>query len=341
MNDNHCVKFLLSRRLAGSKQTLDFCQASCKFCRISCCYSCTYCKKAASKESRLFVKQHQSLKYVNSVSCIDQLCSVKCLRCCTKSACRGQTESVLGNLASPGGRAKGCTNVKRVPFHTTLILSRSPRDISCYVNPHRNLDLLEALHQLTNKNAVELVKNQEYLGFYSRLFLVPKPNNKWRPTLNLSNLNKFLKMEKLKRETPDLPTNRGVGDVHRLQGCLLPYTHSKPIDKTFQISCTGQNIPVQSTSIWSVHISLRVHYCDQRGHSDGVAEGYKNPPVPKQLVDLDQIRQICLQHTQTLVALCQDLGWLVNMEKLELDPKQVFDFVGYQFDLREGKIRHT
>ena len=51
--------------------------------------------------------------------------------------------------------------------------------------------------------------------------------------------------------------------------------------------------------------------------------------------------QICLQHTLTLVALCRELGWLVNKEKSELDPKQVFNFVGYQFDLREGKVRPT
>ena len=51
--------------------------------------------------------------------------------------------------------------------------------------------------------------------------------------------------------------------------------------------------------------------------------------------------QTCLQDTQTLVALCRELGWLVNEEKSELDPKQVFNFVGYQFDLREGKVRPT
>ena len=49
--------------------------------------------------------------------------------------------------------------------------------------------------------------------------------------------------------------------------------------------------------------------------------------------------QICLQHTQTLVALCRELDRLVNKEKSELVPKQVFNFVGYQFDLREGKVR--
>ena len=50
--------------------------------------------------------------------------------------------------------------------------------------------------------------------------------------------------------------------------------------------------------------------------------------------------QTCLQHTQTLVAICQDLGWLVNMEKSELDPKQVFN-LGYHFDLKGGKVRPT
>ena len=36
---------------------------------------------------------------------------------------------------------------------------------------------------------------------------------------------------------------------------------------------------------------------------------------------------ICLQHTQSLVEMCQALGWLVNTEKSELVPKQVFNFI--------------
>ena len=39
--------------------------------------------------------------------------------------------------------------------------------------------------------------------------------------------------------------------------------------------------------------------------------------------------QVCLQHTPGLVEICQNLCWLVIMEKSELDPKQVFDFVAY------------
>ena len=51
--------------------------------------------------------------------------------------------------------------------------------------------------------------------------------------------------------------------------------------------------------------------------------------------------QVCLQHTQDLVKIYQELGWLVNLEKSELVPKQIFDFVGYQFDLTTGRVRPT
>ena len=51
--------------------------------------------------------------------------------------------------------------------------------------------------------------------------------------------------------------------------------------------------------------------------------------------------QICLQHTQMLVKMCQDLGWMANVEKSELEPKQVFSSVGYQFDLKSSRVRPT
>ena len=51
--------------------------------------------------------------------------------------------------------------------------------------------------------------------------------------------------------------------------------------------------------------------------------------------------QICLKHTKMLVALCQELGWIVNHDKSELEPKQIFNFVGYQYDLKIGKVRPT
>ena len=102
-----------------------------------------------------------------------------------------------------------------LPFQTRPNLTRSLTIISCYVNPHRNLCLLEALHRLMGKNAVELVQNQKSLGFFNHLFLVPKPNNHWRPILDLSKLNLFLKAEKNSKwrhwKPSEYPSNKGSG----------------------------------------------------------------------------------------------------------------------------------
>ena len=52
-------------------------------------------------------------------------------------------------------------------------------------------------------------------------------------------------------------------------------------------------------------------------------------------------RETCRQHTQTLWALCHNLGWVVNLKKSELTPQQVFNFVGYRFDLLTGQVLPT
>ena len=90
-----------------------------------------------------------------------------------------------------------------LPFRFRPHLTRSLTVISNYHNPTKQSFLLEALYQLINKNAVEPVENQNSLGFYNRLFLVPKPNNRWRPVLDLSTLNTFLNTGSFKMETPE------------------------------------------------------------------------------------------------------------------------------------------
>ena len=52
-------------------------------------------------------------------------------------------------------------------------------------------------------------------------------------------------------------------------------------------------------------------------------------------------QETCRLHTQTLLALCRELGWVVNMGKSELTPQQVFNFVGYRFDLLSGRVLPT
>ncbi|XP_070183308.1 uncharacterized protein [Littorina saxatilis] len=55
---------------------------------------------------------------------------------------------------------------------------------------------------LIEKGAVEAVSDHSSPGFYGRLFAVPKASGAWRPVLDLSFLNKFLRTIRFKMETP-------------------------------------------------------------------------------------------------------------------------------------------
>ena len=79
-----------------------------------------------------------------------------------------------------------------LPFKIRPPLVRDPLIVSGYANPLRNLYLKGALEALLQKEAVEMVRVRTSLAFFNRLFIVPKPNQKWRPILDLSALNKFL-----------------------------------------------------------------------------------------------------------------------------------------------------
>ena len=61
----------------------------------------------------------------------------------------------------------------------------------------------DCIQSFLSKNAIERVENVKSLVFYSRLFLVPKPRQRWRPVIDLSRLNTFLHVEKFKMETPE------------------------------------------------------------------------------------------------------------------------------------------
>ena len=160
---------------------------------------------------RNYPQREYKLKYVKGVSCVTQVSCVKPVTNVKNVASNLPVWARLHNYwkiwLNLGAGPKVVQILREgntLPFPIQPKLTRSPTVINCYVNPNKNLVLLEVLHQLMNKNAVELVQNKKSLGFFNQLFLVPKPNNKWRPILDLSKLNLFLKAENFKMETPEM-----------------------------------------------------------------------------------------------------------------------------------------
>ena len=75
-----------------------------------------------------------------------------------------------------------------------------------------------------------------------------------------------------------------MGHLHRFQGCLFPHTDTGTVQEISKISRRGSDIPVQGSALWSVHSTLGVHCGSKGGETDGHAQGYKDPPIPRRLV---------------------------------------------------------
>ena len=358
INDNYCVfnsqEGLLARNPVTAQRQ---CQVT--FVKLDV-VQCVHSAPGHSQRKEVspggagchFFPEKCKLKYVKSASCVTQLSPVNPVTNVQNVVLTLPVGARLQNFWQTWldlGAGPKVIQILRegysLPFRIWPKLTRYPTVVSCYVNPHRDSSLLEALHQVIDKNAVELVQNQK--SFFSRLFLVPKPNNKWRPILDLSKLNPFLKVERFKNQNGNtrnhqvLPPTGGVGHIHRLQDAYFhipiqeqsrKYLRFHFQNQTYQFKALPFGLstaPMEFTvvakevKLMAIHKGIRIHqYLD-----DWLVRATSH--------------QVCLQHTRILLNLCQDLGWMVNIEKSELVPKQVFDFVGYQFDLSVGRMRPT
>ena len=92
----------------------------------------------------------------------------------------------------------------QVPFKNNRLppMTLAPQEYQSYQNsPEKFAILQQEVKEMVQKGAVEIVQPREK-AFYNRLFLVPKPDGKWRPVLDVSRLNKYVKKTKFTMETP-------------------------------------------------------------------------------------------------------------------------------------------
>ena len=106
--------------------------------------------------------------------------------------------------------------------------------------------------------------------------LVPKPHNHWRPIVGLSkpNLSETIRTTLQQWECV---TSIDFKDTY----FHIPIQEQS---RTYQMSCPGSDIPVQSTVFRSVHCTHGAHCSSKGGETDGHTQGYDNPPVLRRLI---------------------------------------------------------
>ena len=227
-----------------------------------------------------------------------------------------------------------------LPFRERPALSRLPLIVSKYVNPLKNKSLSEALSSLIQKQAVERVVVKSSLAFYNRLFLVPKPNRKWRPILDLSKLNLFLETGTFKMETPEtIRLSLQSREWVTSQDFSDAYFHIP--QRSRKVSSKQTHLQVHLSRLWFGNGPVGIHQSGQGSKTDGSSQGYQDPPVPRRLVVESPVPGNLPTTFPDLLDLCHELGWVVNLKKSELTPQQDFNFVGYRFDLLTGRVLPT
>ena len=318
---------------------------------MSCCQSCSFCRRVVAKERR-----NARSSNVNKVCEKCFLCRsvefcpqcYKCPTCCTKSSCRFKIAPFLGKM--------GCTERKPQSGFSPKRGLRSA--IPVQTSPHKRTDNNKLLcrspqEQLPVGGIASAVKQKccgagpkpKISGFLQPVVPCTQAQQPVAANLGSEQLEQISEDPNLQNGDPGnnshLPPSRGVGDFSRFQRRVFPCPYKQPIpevhafsiqDKAYQFKALPFGLstaPREFTMIakevkWlALRRGIRIHQ-----YLDDWLVIAKSP-------------QVCLQHTQKLMTLCKDLGWLVNEEKSELEPKQIFNFVGYQFDLEEGRVRPT
>ena len=122
---------------------------------------------------------------------------------------------------------------------------------------------------------------------YSRLFLVPKPHQRWRPVIDLSRPNIFLLVERFKMETPEsirasLIPGEWVSSIDLADTYLHIPIH--PNSRKYLKFCHRSQV-FQFTSLRTSHSPSGLYNDCKRGEADGPVKGNQTSPVPGRLAD--------------------------------------------------------
>ena len=100
-------------------------------------------------------------------------------------------------------------------------------------------------------------------------------------------------------------------------------------------------VPVHLSSLRASHTPTGLYNDCKRSEADDPVNRNQTSPVPGLLPYQSPVSKKAQVNTQTVVDLTQSLGRIINQEKSELKPTQVFSFVDYEYHLDSAFVKQT
>ena len=165
----------------------------------------------------------------------------------------------------------------RLDFKILPKLSKIPLILSEYYNKNKDGVLHKAVQAMLTKKAITHVRKPTTLGYYSRLFLVPKPMKRWRPVIDRSMLNNHLYVPTFKMETAE--------SIRKLIRKGEWITSIDLTDAYFHVPISDQKsgFPILGTPFWCSNSSPRVYSYWKRSKTHSSSQEPQNPSISGRL----------------------------------------------------------
>ena len=218
-------------------------------------------------------------------------------------------------------------------------LLRYPLELPCN---NKAADLQHAVQKLRLSQAIEEVMDTTSPGYYSRLFLVPKPDGTFRPIIDLKKLNQFIVVPSFKMETlfsiiAALQPNEWITKIDLKDAYHHILVHVN-IRKYFRFVVAGtvyqfRVLPFGLSTApreFTKTLAPVVHLLRSQGIQ---VHAYLDDWIIRA-----PSKELSLLHTQHVLQLLQSLGWTINWAKSMLQPSRILDFLGLHFNLEQALI---
>ena len=240
----------------------------------------------------------------------------------------------MGGLGVSGCRALGGTGSAgglHSPFSlssSSVFYADSPDELLPFL--HQGVSSCCPVKDLLSKGAIEQASPGP--GFYSRLFVTPKVTGGWLPVIDLSCLNRFIRLSHFRMETAQsvlqsLRSGDWMVSLDLQDACLQVPVHPQSRrylrfclgDQVYQfrILCFGLSSAPQVFTRVMAPVSSVMHH-----------SGFRILRYLDDWLILGSSLQEITRARDFLLTLCAELGIQVNLPKSSLTPSQRLDYLG-------------
>ena len=141
----------------------------------------------------------------------------------------------------------------------------------------------------------------------------------------------------------DLPDSRGMGIIERPVGRLPSHPHPSKLKEIPKVlpQVVGQVFQFTSLPFGLATASQVFTMIVKEVKLKALSRGLRLHQYLDDWLIKSQSQEEAQLNTQAVVDLTQSLGWIINQEKSELKPTQVFSFVGYGYHLDSALVKPT